>query len=376
MYDLLLSKDLVAFAWNNGAAEAFAAAVDGNTQQRINVTGGHLIVLNTGQGAGLYRIEKNDAAGDAAGDTAQPFEPVAGFEQAFRAPGRLVLDVPAHRQHIYVDGDRIESRFLRDDGRIIERAGTLELAPSAGGRLEIDYQSGYVRVWRSTPEDQARDKIQPHNLPPFADLPLEACDDGVGVLQDAPQRWRITLAEPQYVVIEADAPGMMALVADNQVLASSIGSRAAGHHLRYFLPAGKYALWTRPLQGVAQQGAIRMQAVTPYDLDGAMLKSWLIAPGETQVFRFDVATESTVGVGVETESDRLWAELRDEAFTLLASGPLMLEKLDAGTYLCIVRPNADGAAPVRYRPVVYGHTGSDQGIPDDVVKEYQQFTSE
>ena len=167
-----------------------------------------------------------------------------------------------------------------------------------------------------------------------------------------------------------------ALVGEERVLASSVGSTNAGHQLRYFLQPGDYQLWSRPLKGVIQQGNIRVQTTTPYGLDSAMLKPWLIQSDETQLFRFEVTTTATVGVGIETESDRLSAELRDHDFRLLANGPLMLKELDAGEYLFIVRTSSTDSAPVQYRPVVYGHKGSDQGIPDDVLKEYRQLMNE
>jgi hypothetical protein len=179
------------------------------------------------------------------------------------------------------------------------------------------------------------------------------------------------LSQPQYLIVEAGAPGITALMAEEQVFATSVGSTNSGRQLRYFLLPGEYQLLTRPLKGVVQQGNILVRTLTPYDLEAAMLKSWLIQAGEIQVFQVEVTTASTVGVGVETESDLLYAELRDQDFHLLANGPLMLKDLDAGTYLLIVQTSLPDAAPVQYRPVVYGHHGSDQGIPDDVLKEYQ-----
>lgn len=368
IFDLLLSKDLMAFVWNRGKADAFAAAVEENRQQRISVSGGELIVLNTGTQTGLYRIEKNEVAVQAAVDTTSPFDPETGFEQVFRASGKLVLDIPASDAHLFVAGDSITSRFLRTDGRITEGKGDVQIGPSPGGLLEVSYEPGYVRVWQSTPEQQALDFVGA-----FPAMEPDTFEHGLGTLRDAPQRWFLSLTQPQYIVVEAGAPGITALVSQEQVLATSVGSANDGRQLRYFLQPGDYQLWTRPLQDVVQQGNIRMQTMTPYDLDAAMLKPWLIQTGEIQVFRFEVTTASTVGVGVETESDRLDAELRDQQFQLIADGPLLLKDLDAGEYLFIVQTSLPDASLVQYRPVVYGHHGSDQGIPDDVLKEYQQL---
>jgi hypothetical protein len=78
-------------------------------------------------------------------------------------------------------------------------------------------------------------------------------------------------------------------------------------------------------------------------------------------------------VGVQTESDRLQATLLDRQSQIVAKGPFILQTLDAGEYLFIVRTISPDSPPVQYRPVVFGHHGSQQGIPADVLKEYQEL---
>jgi hypothetical protein len=123
-----------------------------------------------------------------------------------------------------------------------------------------------------------------------------------------------------------------------------------------------------------QQGKLRLQKITPQPLDSdAASRTWLIHSGEIQVFRFQVTTKATVGVGVQTESDRLQTKLLDKQFKLLATGPLVFQELEAGEYLFTVRTISPSSPPVQYRPVVFGHHGSLQGIPAEVIKEYQQL---
>ena len=113
------------------------------------------------------------------------------------------------------------------------------------------------------------------------------------------------LKHPAYIIVDADKPGVTALLADQKVLATSVGSSDKGRQLRYFLPPGDYQLWTRPLEGTTQAGNIRLLKVVPKPLDTASENPRLIRPGEIQVFTFDVTVKGKVGVGIRTESDQL-----------------------------------------------------------------------
>jgi len=367
--DLLLTKGLVAFAWHNGQTEAFAAAVEENLQQRISVSGGELILLNTGSQTGIYRIEKNDVAAQAAPDVVQPFDPASGFEQVFTSAGKLVLKIPDGDEEVFVAGDQVRSRFLRMDGRLTEGHGTVSFDPTGSGLLELFYEPGYVRVWQSKPEEKKQ-----RFMGALPDIEAESFQDGLGTLEDQSQLWKFSLTSPQYIIAETESPGITAILGQNRVLATSVGSSSNGRQLMYFLQPGEYQMWTRPLKGLVQQGRLRLQKITPQLLDSdAASKTWLIHSGEIQVFRFQVTTKATVGVGVQTESDRLQARLFDGQSTLLATGPLVFQELEVGEYLFTVRTSRSSSSPVQYRPVVFGHHGSLQGIPADVMKQYQRL---
>lgn len=372
--DLVLSKGLVAFVWQADRATALAAAPDAHVHRLVDVPqlrsgqGGRLILLNTGAQPALYRITPLAPGDAAASGLAQAFDPAIGFERVFADAGRVMLNIPAGRDPLFVDGEHVTSRFFRQDGRLFESAGPSTFEPEGvGGRLEIETEAGFVRVWQS----RAADKAERF----FADAPTDAAQpltDGVGVLADRPQRWSLTVTAPRLILAEADAPGMTAIRDQHRVLTTSVSGDRRGRQAVYFLAPGEYQLWTRPLTGLPQQGALRVRQLAPEPLESAQTSTWrLIAAGETQVFRFEVSAEADVGVGVQTESDELAVRLFDTDFQEVATGPLIFGRLQPGPYLLLVTPLPDAAKPVQYRPVVYGHRGSQQGIPDEVLEQYR-----
>lgn len=364
--DLLLAKGLVGFVWNNGQTEALVAATQENGQYALRANGGSLILLNRGAHPGSYRIDRTPATARAQSDIPQPFDSAHGFEQVFAAAGELALNIAASAKTTFITGDHIQSRLFSADGRVIEITGESSLPPQSAGLLKIRYGAGYVRVWQSTP-----DMRQQGFIGAFSDTTPLPLQDGLGTLDNAPQRWSFSCAQSVYMIAASDTPGVTALVRQNQVLASTTGSASSGRQIEYFLKPGEYELWTRPLNGLSQQGTLRVSMLTPTDLDAATAISWLIRSGETQVFRFQVTTTSKVGVGVRTESDQLQTALFDREFNQMATGPLILKKLPAGEYLFTVQTLSAETPPVQYRPVIFGHHGSQQGIPPDVLKEYQ-----
>jgi hypothetical protein len=373
--DLLLTDGLVVFVWQNDHTEAMVAATNGNTRQRIGVSGGELILLNTGLKTALYRIEKRDAVSE----ILQTLDPAVGFEHVFTDSGMFVLKISEREKPIFVAGDQVQSRFFRDDGRIIEGStANVPFAkswlqyPTGPGLLEVSYKPGYVRIWQSEPEDAHQNFIGTLTLPA---IEVQSLQTGAGTLENRDQLWTFSVERPTYIIAETEAPGITAILSQNRVLTTSAGSQNKGRQLDYFLQSGDYQLWTRSVKGLAQQGELRLHKVVPYVLDlDATSKTWLIRSGETQVFQFEVTTKSKVGVGVQTESDKLEAMLFDRQFTPIAKGPLIFKDLDAGEYILTVNTSEPNPMPVQYRPVVYGHHGSKRGIPADVMEQYQKLS--
>ena len=363
-YELLLTGGLVAFVWDGKHTSVFVAA-HGNTQQPITVLGGELFIINRGDDAGLFRVERKREAAKAI----QVFDSKQGFEGVFTESGTVSLQIGkvSDQKELFVAGDAVRSRLLGNDGIIHE--GERFQASRAQGILEISYGPGYVKVWEAAPQEK--------DLAFMGKKPrrVKGLSEGLATLENRSQRWMFGLESAAYIVADANGPGVTALLADQKVLTTSIGSNNRGRQLRYFLPPGDYQLWTRPLKDTKQAGDIRLLKVLPKSVDTAPDSPRLIRPGETQVFTFHVTVKGKVGVGIRTESDQLDAKLFDNQFKQLASSPVMIQELEPGDYLLTVETIPQASVPIRYTPVVLGHTGGRQEIPEAVINEYLTQTA-
>ena len=363
-YELLLTGGLVAFVWDGKHTLVFVAA-HGNTQQPITVLGGELFIINRGDDAGLFRVERKREAAKAI----QVFDSKQGFEGIFTEADTVSLQIGEANdgEELFVAGDAVRSRLLGNDGIIHE--GERFQASRAQGILEISYGPGYVKIWEAAPQEK--------DLAFMGKKPrrVKGLSEGLATLENRSQRWMFGLEGAAYIVADADGPGVTALLADQKVLTTSIGSNNRGRQLRYFLPPGDYQLWTRPLKDTKQAGDIRLLKVLPKSVNTAPDSPRLIRPGETQVFTFHVTVKGKVGVGIRTESDQLDAKLFDNQFKQLASSPVMIQELEPGDYLLTVETIPQASAPIQYTPVVLGHTGGRQEIPEEVIGEYLTQTA-
>ena len=361
-YELLLTGGLVAFVWDGEHTRALVAA-HRNTQESITVTGGELFIANRGNETGLFRIERKRETAE----TAQDFDPKKGFEGVFTEAGTvsLLIEEIKDRKALFVAGDAVKSRLLGNDG-IIREGERFQ----AQGILELSYGPGYVKVWEANPQekDLAFMGKKPRRVKGLADEVVK--------LENRSQRWMFDLKHPAYIIVDAEGPGVTALLVDQKVLATSVGSSNKGRQLRYFLPRGDYQLWTRPLEGTTQAGNIHLLKVFPKPLDTASDSPRLIRPSEIQVFKFNVTVKGKVGIGIRTESDQLDAKLFDSQFKRLASSPVMIQELELGEYLLMVETVPQVSVPIQYTPVVLGHTGGRQAIPEEVIGKYATQTTE
>ena len=226
-YELLLTRGLVAFVWDGKHTRALVAA-HSNTQESITVPGGELFIANRGNEAGLFRIKRKRETAEAL----QVFDPKKGVEGVFTEAGTisLLLEEAKDGKELFVTGDAVRARLLGNDGII--RKGEHFQTDRTEGILEISYDSGYVKVWAANPQE--KDLVFMGKKP----RRVKGLAEGVAKLENRSQRWMFDLKHPAYIIVDADKPGVTALLADQKVLATSVGSSDKGRQLRYFLPPG------------------------------------------------------------------------------------------------------------------------------------------
>ena len=360
-YELLLTGGLVGFVWDGKQTRGLVAARR-NTQEFITVTSGELFIANRTDDTGLFRIERKREAVEIVRD----FDSKQGFEGVFTEAGTvsLLIEEVKDEKELFVRGDAVRVRLLGNDG-IIREGERFQ----AQGILELSYEPGYVKVWEANPQEK--------DLAFMGKKPrrVKGLSNRLAKLENRSQRWMFGLERSAYIIVDADAPGVTALLADRKVLTKRVGSSNKGRQLHSFLPPGDYQLWTRPLKGTTQEGNIRLSKVFPKLLDTASDNLRLIRPGEIQVFKFNVTVKGKVGVGIRTESDQLDAKLFDSQFKRLASSPVMIQELELGEYLLMVETIPQASGPIQYTPLVLGNAGGRLEIPEEVIGKYLTQTT-
>jgi hypothetical protein len=377
---LTMARGLAAFSWNRGSAVDIAAALDKNRLSSITVKGEWLYVLNTGQQPARFRAQKQ---GVPPLETTA-FDPRQGFESILDTEGTLGFQLPQipGDMKLLAAGTRFSSQVWGVDGKIYKGIEQ-ELGQNffleyydpvvSRGFLEIRHGPGLVKVWLASAADGGLSFMRDRG----AAVPA-VFREGMGQLTAQPQVWEFSLEHPGYVNVETPEPTVMALLSGEQLLYMSVSAFRGNHRLSYYLSAGTYRLWTRVLVGAAPAGAagnygnLLLNIITPTVLEeGRESEMQIIRPGEIQVFRFVVEAEGTVnvGVGLKTESDSLEAQIFDERSRLVSTGPLMVKELSPGTYLLVVKTRD---IPVQYRPVLLGAKGSREGVPHEVIQNYQK----
>ena len=275
---------MVAFVWDGKHTRSLIIARN-NTQESITVPSGELFIVNRGDEAGLFRVERKREPVE----TVQTFDSKQGFEAVFAEAGTvsLLIEEAKDQKELFVAGDAVRSRLLGNDGTI--RESEHFQANRTEGILEISYGPGYVKVWKANPQEK--------DLTFMGKKPrrVKGLSNGRAKLENRSQRWMFDLKRPAHIIADVDGSGVTALLADQKVLTTSISSNNKGRQLRYFLPPGDYQLWTRPLEGTTQAGNIRLLKVFPKPLDAASDRPRLIRSGEIQVFNFNVTVKRKGG---------------------------------------------------------------------------------
>ena len=76
---------------------------------------------------------------------------------------------------------------------------------------------------------------------------VKGLSEGPATLEHRSQRWMFGLERPAYIIADADGSGVIALLADQKVVTTSIGSSNKGRQLRYFSTAGGLSTLDTPI---------------------------------------------------------------------------------------------------------------------------------
>jgi hypothetical protein len=249
-----------------------------------------------------------------------------------------VLDVSGADGQLHVEGADLV--YLRSDG-VLERGSALDIGP--GGIAWVRHGKGWYATWS---------------------------DAGGPGPWPAAQNKEVDLA-PGVTHLEAEQPYALLVDVDGQ---RRVEWRPEGGAVDV-LARTKGKVRIRALGGGTITPEIDTQDVL--DIAEGLGPEVLLDSGGTRWFRFELTSDTTVGVGVRAGADRVLATLVAPDGQVVASGVVRKADLTAGIWYLRLSQPAD-AAPVRARPAVAGIDPPDDGPPESVVRSYLEkagFTS-
>jgi hypothetical protein len=276
----------------------------------------------------------------------------------------LKLDVPAaaSARTLVVEGAQRCVATLSDGMR--QTGCRAELGGGLSAELRVDHAAAPLRVmvFAQGRERPARLGL---DLPVVPGAPLPA-STAVPLTQGRIDR-TIVVDKDSVVRVSADS-GVCGLYKGNDLLA--VDGLDSGCELVRLLSPGTYRALVRPFGAYVVPGALKWTAEPIVALkDGVNAEEWL-APSEARLYRFQTQSKGSVGFGVQTRDEALDCAIYDDGYRLLGEGCQQFLTLDKGTYLLTVRlPQKQGAAPLRFKPVLLGLAGAKAEVPQPYLED-------
>jgi hypothetical protein len=253
---------------------------------------------------------------------------------------------------LHVAGNGVDTVLVTADGRVM-RGNDITAARS--GLLFVQHEPGLVAAWL---DSNAR-----------ADVP--------GLAVEAPAQAIKLSGDHLRLVLMRTAPTLLTLRTDIPVIAQATAPDgrsvtelfAAGADLHRYLPIGRSVvdLQSAGLNDLAGNAEILLRSVTP--MDEGLGEAARLGGGDSRVYGFTLAEETTVGVGVRASNTVVRSRLLDGAGLTLGSGIVQMHRLAAGTYTLLVEL-PPGAEPTEVQPALVGVRRPDTGPPDEVKRQY------
>jgi hypothetical protein len=351
---LVLQRGLVAVG--GPAAElGVHAAAEANVMREGPA--GTWFIVNTGRAEALARLTRTTPTTVAARMEDGVFEYVA--------PGGARVSLPVPEGEGIAVGTIRRLEFKGADGTLLVEEPSSSPAriplPGTPGSVELTLEPGWVRIG---PTDFSFD----------APTPRGELREGGNPLGGGPEAFQFSLDARSQVVLESGSIGLLRLeTADRRSVPGlpreAVGGPDGGRRIVASLPAGRYRVLAAPIAAAPQTEALIFSAIQPIELTGAEAPYRFIGPGEEALYVFQVIAASRVGVGVRAEADEPVVELLDAELASLGTGRVLFRELDPGRYFLRV---TGGDEPVLYAPVLYGHRGSLDSVPRDVIEQYRE----
>lgn len=364
-YEVVISRGLVAAVWRKGLPERTYDATNGDVIFNVSPGDYQIGLINYSLNGGLIRIRP--------GSVSEAYYKVdkKNYFESYRSKGGTIeLDIEDinDKFQLHFSGNITSAEFKDDSGKYISYTikdnDNITTLNTGNGTLKLNYTKGLLRVWVSPTEER-----DVHYATGKQSVGLRELEPGKNNLKGKVSGWKLITDKPGFLKLSTGSGGVTTLLKDNKILETSYGLYPEGRDLYYYLKSGEYQIYSRPFNGDKQSGDIIYSFSEATELtEGGLENELFITDGEKHIYTFIVANPGKVGVGVETDKDYLDVKLYNGDFSKLDSGSLLFRDMQEGRYFIIVTSKEK---TVRYRPVVYGLSGSRQDIPEDVIKKYK-----
>jgi hypothetical protein len=170
-------------------------------------------------------------------------------------------------------------------------------------------------------------------------------------------------------VLRVRATGGVCGVLNNGVVVASEGL-GGGCDLPVVVDGdARWRLFVRGFGGAPLSGTLAWNFTPAVTLAEGVGQEALVQPGESRVFRFELAADGELGIGLQTDAEVLDCALLDASHAIVADGCQQFGRFDKGTYWLRVEAPVD-VAPHRFRPVVFGLKGADIDVPDEWLRDF------
>ena len=275
---------------------------------------------------------------------------------------RLQVAGGLQRVTVRVRGGDGDSVFVSKSGRV-SRGTDLPIDPR-GGELQVPHGTGPVICWID--QDGSDHAIWPDALR-LAPAKIEppAVVTLAGQLSRA---FRFERSVPSLIHFRSSGPLLTTVKRPSGSPDTTIHPQGAD--VAIFLPEGISELLVRGLAGHPLAGQAEVGVTSVGKLDEGLGPEFLLPPGDSRLFSFEVVREGEIGIGVRAESEVVELEVMSADGKTIQKGSLLMPRLKPGVYLLNMKVSSLSAGPVKARPIVVGLKLPDTGPPAEVIQEY------
>jgi hypothetical protein len=279
---------------------------------------------------------------------------------------RITVQAPADAKHLPVTlhtrGATENVTYISDSGQVFH--GSDFTAPPGAGTLEVSHGPGLALCWLDQPGNETQglwpeipdpSKTETLSLPAIRNL--HRAIEAFSIKTPIPILLKIRISSPFISMIRRASGDSEVEVHPNQTI------------METYLPEGTSQLYLKAAGGGSLSGPAEFTGSPIRRVGEGLGPEFLLAPGDSRTFSFEVKQEGPVGVGVRASSDVVESELLSSNGKSLGKGTVREFNLKPGIYLLVLRAPAQGD-PVRARPAIVGIDLPSTGPPEDVIRKY------